>query len=185
MPKKPKILSTKTIARTKIFTIERMHLRFENGCEVEYERIVSPPGGAVLIVPQLNDTTVLLIREYCGGIQRYEIAFPKGRIENNESITESANREIMEEIGYAANHIEPIKTVTVSPGYNNHQTHIVFATDLYEHRLDGDEPEPIEVIPWDINKLNDLLQNKEFTEARSIAALFLLKDRFFKTGVMQ
>lgn len=183
MRKKPVILSTKIVARTNIFTIERMQLRFENGCEVEYERIVSPPGGAVLIVPQLNDTTLLLIREYCGGMQRYEIAFPKGRVENNESISESANREIMEEIGYGAKHLEHIKTVSVSPGYNNHQTNIVYATNLYENRLEGDEPEMIEVIPWSISKLNELLQNREFTEARSIAALFLLQNRFSQSGI--
>jgi ADP-ribose diphosphatase len=175
--KPPKILASKTIAQTRIFTIEQMQLQFANGEQVEYERVCSSSSGAVLIVPKLDDNTIILIREYCGGVQRYEIAFPKGRIEANESSTESANREIMEEIGYGANKLEFIKSVTVSPGYMSHHTHIVFASDLYEKKLPGDEPEPIEILYWSLDKLDDLLDNEEFTEARSIAALYLLKSR--------
>jgi ADP-ribose diphosphatase len=175
--KPPKILACKTIAQTRIFTIEQMQLQFANGEQVEYERVCSSSSGAVLIVPKLDDNTIILIREYCGGVQRYEIAFPKGRIEANESSTESANREIMEEIGYGANKLEFIKSVTVSPGYMSHHTHIVFASDLYEKKLPGDEPEPIEILYWSLDKLDDLLDNEEFTEARSIAALYLLKSR--------
>ena len=111
---------------------------------------------------------------------RYEIAFPKGRVEPDESIIASANREIMEETGYGAHKLEHVKSLSVSPGYMSHQTHIVYATDLYQQRLEGDEPEPIEVLYWKLDKLDDLLMNDEFTEARSIAALYLLKDRFTK-----
>lgn len=175
--KPPDILEQKEIVKTSTFTIQQMHLRFENGNEVTFERIYSSSNGAVLIVPQLNSQTILLIREYCAGVQRYELAFPKGRVENNELMLDSANREIMEEIGYGARSLEFIKSLTVSPGYMSHQTHIIYATDLYEHRLPGDEPEPIEVVEWPVDKIDDLLQNEAFTEARSIAALYLLKDR--------
>ncbi len=173
----PKLIETKVLARTKVFTIEQLHLEFSNGSEVEFERIYSPPAGAVLIVPQLDDNTLVLIREYCAGSQRYELAFPKGRVEEGESLIESANREIMEEIGFGAGKLEFVKSVTVSPGYISHETHIVYATELYQQKLQGDEPEPIEVLYWDLNKLDDLLNNEEFTEARSIAALYLLKNR--------
>jgi ADP-ribose diphosphatase len=59
----------------------------------------------------------------------------------------------------------------------SHHTHIVLASDLYEKKLPGDEPEPIEILYWSVDKLDDLLNNDEFTEARSIAALYLLKNR--------
>lgn len=179
MKKPPKLINKKTLAVTRIFTIEQLHLQFDNGNEVQYERIYSTSAGAVLVVPQLDRNTIILIREYCAGSQRYEIAFPKGRVEQGESLIATADREIMEEIGYGARKLEHVKSLTVSPGYMNHQTHIVHATDLYQQKLDGDEPEPIEVLYWDLNKLDDLLNNEEFTEARSIAALYLLKQRFY------
>jgi len=175
--KPPKIIAKKTLVKTRIFNIEQLHLQFENGNEVQYERIFSPPSGAVLIVPQLDSETIILIREYCGGTQRYEIAFPKGRVEEGESPILSANREIMEEIGFGARQLEHIKSLSVSPGYMSHQTHIIYATDLYQQKLEGDEPEPIEILYWKLNKLDDLIYNDEFTEARSLAALYLLKHR--------
>lgn len=175
--KPPEILNQKTIAKTSVFTIQQMQLRFANGNEVTFERIHSLSKGAVLIVAQPNPQTILLIREYCAGVQRYEIAFPKGRVEQGESILESANREMMEELGYGANSLECIKSLSVSPGYMSHQTHVIYATDLYPHQLPGDEPETIEILQWPVDKISDLLQNEAFTEARSIAALYLLKDR--------
>ena len=179
MKKPPKLIAKNTIAKTQVFTIEQLHLQFDNGNQVNYERIFSPSAGAVLIVPQLDENTIILIREYCAGVLRYEMAFPKGRVEEGESLVSSANREIMEEIGYGARSLEHVKSLSVSPGYMSHQTHIVYATDLYQQRLEGDEPEAIDVLYWSLDKLDDLLSHPEFTEARSIAALYLLKDRLF------
>ena len=177
MKKLPKLLRKSVIAKTNIFTVEQLHLQFGNKTEVNFERIFSPSQGAVLIVPQLDDNTIVLIREYCAGVLRYEIAFPKGRVEPGESIIASANREIKEEIGYGSNSLKHVKSLSVSPGYMSHQTHIVYATDLYQQRLEGDEPEPIEVLYWKLDKLDDLLNHDEFTEARSIAALYLLQNQ--------
>ena len=65
--------------------------------------------------------------------------------------------------------------MTVAPGYLSHTTHIVLARELYPSRLAGDEPEPIEVVPWRLEELDGLLADPDFTEARSIAALFLVR----------
>jgi len=177
MKKAPDLTNNVVIAKTKVFTVEQLHLRFQNGVEVDFERILSSSTGAVLIVPQLDSNTLVLIREFCAGTMRYEIAFPKGRVEPGESLLDSANREIMEETGYGAKTLEFIKSLSVSPGYMSHLTHIVYATDLYEQKMLGDEPEPIEVLYWKLDKLDELLNHEQFTEGRSIAALYLLKNR--------
>jgi ADP-ribose diphosphatase len=64
----------------------------------------------------------------------------------------------------------------LAPGYLGHTTHIVLAQDLYEQRFAGDEPEEIEVVPWRLSRLKELLTQEDCTEARSIAALFLVRD---------
>lgn len=176
MRKTPEVLNTETIARTRFFRVERRELRFTNGAEVSYERLVGSASGAVLIVPMLDDDTVLLIREYAAGVHRYELALPKGRIENNEAILDAANREIMEEVGYGARKLEHLTSLTIAPGYQSHCTHVVLAQDLFEQRCEGDEPEEIEVVPWSLNRLNELLTQQECTEARSIAALFMVRE---------
>jgi len=178
---KPKITKTAILAQTRMFKVEQMDLEFSNGVTAQYERLVGSSRGAVLIVPMLDDQTVLLIREYAAGLHRYELGLPKGKIEGDERIIDAANREIQEEVGYAANHLEHISSITLAPGYLSHTTHIVIATGLYESSAEGDEPEEIEVVPWSLNDLDQLLLRDDFSEARSIAALYMVKDRL-KTG---
>lgn len=176
MSKKPRILSAQTIARTRCFHVEELGLEFANGTVVRYERLNASPYGAVLVVPMLDEDTVLLIREYAAGVHRYELGLPKGLIEVGESMLEAANRELMEEVGYGARDLRHLTSLTLAPGYIGHVTHVVFARDLYERRTKGDEPEEIEVVPWRLSNLKQLLAQDDCTEARSIAALFLVRD---------
>ncbi len=163
MSQKPQIIGSRIVAKTRIFRVEQLDLRFSNGVEVSYERMRSSGNGAVLIVPLLDFETVLLIREYAAGVHRYELALPKGKIENGEDILLAADREMMEEVGYGANRLTLLTSLTASPGYMDHVTHIVLAEDLYPEKCKGDEPEDIEVIPWRLDRLNELLQHEECT----------------------
>jgi ADP-ribose diphosphatase len=174
----PEILNRKIAAQTAVFTVEEQELRFANGNTVLYERLVSSSRGAVLIVPLLDDDTVLLIREYAAGVQRYELALPKGSVDANETPLEAANREMMEEIGYGARQVQHIKSLSASPGYLDHMTHVIVARDLYENKLPGDEPEPIEVVPYSLNRFEELFQREDFTEARTIAALYMVREYY-------
>jgi ADP-ribose diphosphatase len=153
-----------------------MDLEFANGQQRKYQCIVGSKQGAVLVVPLLDSETALLIREYAAGTHNYELAFPKGHIEEGEDMLEAANREIQEEVGYGANKLEHIHSFSIAPGYLSHHTHIVLASDLYENKIPGDEPEEIEVVPWKLKDLDKLLRQDDFTEARSIAAIFLVRE---------
>lgn len=176
MPKKPDILEEKILARTKLFTVRGVHLRFSNGVERHFEILRGRlKGRSVLIVPMLDDDTVLLVREYGAGVDDYVLAFPKGGVEEGENLLDTANRELMEEVGYGANDLRSIGEYTTSPGYTGGRMQIVIAKDLYEKRLPGDEPEPIEVVPWKLSNIDALLDNPEFIEAKSVVALLLLE----------
>ncbi len=182
MPKKPQILNVQTVAKTRLFQVEALDLAFSNGVCVQYERLKASSSGAVLAVPMIDNETVLLIREYAAGVDRYELALPKGRIEADEDVLDAANREMMEEVGYGARQLTLLKGLTSAPGYSSQQTHVVLAELLYEQRLPGDEPEVIEVVPWQISKLDELLRRDDCTEARSIAALYMVRDLLAKRG---
>lgn len=174
---RPAVLGRRQVAKSRLFEVESLDLRFANGTETRYERLVGSGAGAVLVVPMLDADTVLLIREYAAGVHRYELALPKGRIEEGEAVLAAANREIMEEVGYGAGSLEQLTSLTLAPSYSTHETHVVLARDLYEKRLPGDEPEEIEVVPWRLSELEALLDREDVSEARSIAALFMVRER--------
>jgi ADP-ribose diphosphatase len=176
MSQKPVILQTRTVAKSALFHIEEVDLRFSNGVETRYERLRGGAQGAVLIVPMLDADTVLLIREYSVGTERYELALPKGRIEADEALLDAANRELMEEVGHAARELHHLTSLSLAPGYSTHQTHVVLAQGLYPQQRQGDEPEPLEVVPWRLSDLSRLLAREDCSEGRTIAALFITRE---------
>lgn len=181
MNEKPTILNKITIAKSRLFRIESLDIEFSNGELRNYERLArSGKGGAVLIVPMLDTETVLLIREYSAGVHRYELGLPKGKTDAGESFLEAANRELKEEVGFGARNLHHLSSFSIAPSYLEHMTEIVIAQDLYPEKLEGDEPEELEVVPWKLSHINELLATGECTEARSIAALFMTVE-FFKT----
>lgn len=175
MAEKPVILKKTTVATSRLFRIESLDIEFSNGQQRNYERLArgNPGGGAVLVVPILDDDTVLLIREYSAGVHRYELGLPKGKTDAGESLFEAANRELKEEIGYGAKQLHHLTSFSLAPSYLEHMTEIFIATDLYPEKLEGDEPEALEVVPWKLSNINGLLATGECSEARSIAALFM------------
>ncbi len=172
--KVPTILKKAVIAETRLFCIETLDIRFSSGEQRQYERLTRRASmGAVLVVPMLNHNTVLLVREYAAGLHRYELGLPKGKVELGEDPIAAANRELKEEIGYGAKKLRHLHTVSLAPAYLEHTIEIILAEDLYPEKLPGDEPEELEVVPWDINCIDKLLVSGECSEARSIAALYM------------
>lgn len=181
MPKeKPEILNKRLLSPQEVadrgFQIEEMHLQFSNGERRYYRRIRSRGFRVALIVPMLDAETVLLIREYAAGEHDYQLQLPKGRVEPGESVLEAADREMKEEIGKGSNNLQIVNKLTVLPGFMAQNTDIVLAENLYDERLPGDEPEELEVVPWAMSDLFELAQHPECTEARSIAALYYVRD---------
>jgi ADP-ribose diphosphatase len=175
----PTILNKTTIAKSRLFRIESLDIRFSNGEQRNYERLArGNSGGAVLIVPMLDIETVLLIREYSAGVHRYEVGLPKGKIDTDESFLDAANRELKEEVGFGARKLHHLSSFSIAPSYLEHTTEIIIAQDLYAEKLPGDEPEALDVIPWKLSNINELLATGECTEARSIAALFMTLEYF-------
>lgn len=170
---KPVILSAEIVAESRLFKVESLHLKFSNGEERVYERMRGGNRGAVMVVPLFDAHTLLLVREYAAGTHSYELGFPKGLIDPGENALEAGNRELMEEAGFGAHSLIPLKQVSLAPGYFSSRMDILLARDLFPEQRIGDEPEPLEVIPWPLNRIDELLARPDFTESRSISALLL------------
>jgi ADP-ribose diphosphatase len=161
---------------SKLFEVEQLDLEFSNGERRTYERMKSRGLGAVIIVPMLDEHTVLLVREYAAGLHHYEIGLPKGRLEPGEALLDGAQRELKEEIGYGARELTELTRLSLAPGYMTHITRVVLARDLYPEKLPGDEPEELEIVPWPISDLLSITARDDCTEGRTIAALYIARD---------
>ena len=178
MAQKPQILDRHIVAQSRLFTIESMDLRFSNGVERTYERLMPGGSGAVMMVPINEQGEVLLIREYGAGLEDYTLTLPKGAVDLGETMEQAANRELKEEVHYGAKQLHFLKKMSLSPSYMKSGIDVLIALDLYEASLPGDEPEPLEVITWPLDDIDTLVQRADVTEGRAIAALYMAKSWF-------
>lgn len=187
MRQKPTILAREIVASSRLFRVEQVQLRFSNGVERVYERLAGSGSGhgAVMIVAMADAEHALLVEEYCGGTEAYELSLPKGLIEPGEDVLQAANRELKEEAGFGAKHLEHLTELSLSPGYMSQKIQVVLATDLYPERLLGDEPEPMRVDKVNLRELAALVQHPQFSEGRALAALYLARDLLIQRGVLQ
>jgi ADP-ribose diphosphatase len=174
--KYPVIHAIRKTRHSRFLHTEEVDLEFSNGERRTHERLLNSGLGAVIIVPMRDDDTVLMVREYGVGLDHYELGLPKGRLDQDDSVEQGADRELKEEAGYGAHSLIRIGELSLSPAYMTHVTSVVLAQDLYPERLEGDEPEALEVVPWKLSELHTLMAREDVTEGRSIAALFMARE---------
>ena len=141
------------------------------------ERDVIRHPGAVLIVPVLDDGSLVLIRNYRLSVQRELLELPAGTRDKIEPAEATAVRELEEETGYVPGSIELIGSFLMSPGILDEHMHVYVARQLSrrQQRLEADER--ITVLHATLEQTLDWIANGELVDAKSIAALQMYQLR--------
>lgn len=110
----------------------------------EYAERVNPQG-AVVIVAVTPEDRVLMVEQYRIPIQSRTLEFPAGLVGDetafaDESWRESAQRELLEETGWAAERIDSIMSGPSSAGMTTEVMHFVRASGLRQINAGGGDP---------------------------------------------
>ncbi len=171
----PEVLARRQHKVSRFFTVEELDLRFHNGKEMTYEKLVGG-NGAVLGVP-FDGTHFILSSEYACGFERYELGFVKGKIDRGETPEQAMARELEEEIGYKPAALFKLRDeMPLAPGMMQLRMHCYLCTNLSKMILPtGDEPEPIGTVKVTPEEAKELLfaVDSPLKEARSVACLAL------------
>lgn len=109
--------------------------------------------GAVAVVALNDQRDVLMIRQYRHPVKSFLWELPAGLLDiADEPKVAAASRELMEETGYSANHIEPLISFFTTPGGNSEEISIFLATGLehvgHDLVLEGEETQlQVEWVP--------------------------------------
>jgi ADP-ribose pyrophosphatase len=158
----------------KIFSVWRERFRYEDGDEATRETVRHP--GAVGMVAH-DDEVVWLVRqprESVGVGDLLEI--PAGKLdEEGEDPLQTAQRELAEEIGKAAEHWELLQEFFTSPGFADERFFLYLATGLSDHSAESEENERIEIVEWPLSRLHEAIAACH--DAKSLIGLLLLAQR--------
>ena len=164
-------IGTKRIYEGNIINVRVDTVRMPGGRDATRE--IVEHSHAVCIVPIDNDGNVVLVRQYRKPAEDALLEVPAGGVEDGEISEEAVLRELQEEIGYTADHLEHLSSFWVAPGWATEYMHAYLATGLRESRLDGDEDENIEVVRLRFDEAVSMLKTGEINDGKTIAALLL------------
>ncbi|NGX62039.1 MAG: ADP-ribose pyrophosphatase [Chlamydiae bacterium] len=158
--------------RVDLLSIETTH---PDGGSVRRE-VVSHPG-AVVILPMLDEDTVLLIRNERPCVLETLWELPAGTLEAGEEPIACAARELEEETGYRAASLEPLLEFYTSPGFCNELLYIFLAKDLSFVGQNLDETEKIEVVPTSLPSALEMITDGTIRDGKTIASLLFFIHR--------
>jgi ADP-ribose pyrophosphatase len=141
--------------------------------------IVKHPGAAA-IVPFISDTDVLLIRQYRHATRGTILEVPAGKIDPGEAPSETAARELEEEIGQRAGRIEELGWIWTTPGFTDEKIHLYAGFDLEASNSRPEDDEIIETFRIPLDDALELIWRGELTDAKSALTLIQAARRFGK-----
>lgn len=127
--------------------------------------------GAVVILPLLDDTRVVLIRNDRIAVGQTLWELPAGTLEPGEKPAVCAGRELIEETGYEAANITPLCRFFSSPGICTEDMWIYLARDLKHVGQDLDATERIVVEIVTFEAALTMVRTGEIRDGKTIASL--------------
>src|SRR5215475_8728891 len=100
------LIKRNTLYRGRVFDLSISRFQSARSGEVDIELIHHNGGAGAL--PLFPDGTVALVRQWRYAINRYSLEIAAGRIEKGQTPEEAARRELEEEVGYRANHLQKV-----------------------------------------------------------------------------
>ena len=124
--------------------------------------------------------TVTLVRQYRAPVDRWVAEVPAGtRDVAGEDLEETARRELAEEVGLAAEHLELLVRTLNTPGFCDEETAVYLATGLspVADGRRGVEEEHLEVVEVALDAFDGLVDDGTIVDAVTILGVGLARRR--------
>lgn len=161
------------------FAVRGVSLPRRTGGTMTREVVV--PADAVVILPMLDDDTVVLIRNERFAVGQTLWELPAGTIEPGEATALCAGRELLEETGYEASEISRLIEFYPTPGFCTELLTAFLARELVFRGQDLDETERITTEAVPLNESIQMVRDNRIRDAKTIATL-LYYQTFLRTG---
>ena len=161
--------------RGRLLHVKKDRVRLPNGEESSREYIVHP--GAAVMIALFDNGDVLLERQHRYPLRRDFIELPAGKFDPGETELACAQRELIEETGYAAAEWRELPTFYPCIGYSDERLVYFLARGLTHvgHAMDDDEF--LEILRVPFAEAIAMVRDGRINEAKTVMGL-LWFERF-------
>jgi ADP-ribose pyrophosphatase len=167
-------LSTRRVYQNAWIGVDEDIVRVPNGHETIYGVIRC--ADAVGVLPFVDDTHVLLVQQYryVAGDAKWEM--PTGGRHPDETLEQTAQRELEEEAGFHAGHLQHLVTFHTSKSVMDETAYLYVANDLSPSHRPPDPTELFRRQVWPFSEVVDMVTRGVITDSMTMVAV-LLADR--------
>jgi ADP-ribose pyrophosphatase len=164
-------LDSTQVFKGKLLDVRLDRVRLPDGNEGIREYAVHP--GAVVVIAEQDDGSLLFERQYRYPLRRTFLELPAGKIDPGEAILDTATRELLEETGHSASEWRYLGVMHPCIGYSDERIEIFLARGLTrESAPQLDHGEFLEVLSLSLADAINAVRSGEITDAKTITALF-------------
>ena len=163
-----------------LFSFVSEDVTLPNGSRTEMAMVRHP--GSTAVVPLLDDSTVIMERQYRHAVGEYLLEIPAGTMEPGELPLACAKRELEEETGFRPDLMIELGTVHILPAYSDEIIYVYIARGLIPARQRLDKDEVLEVVQYPFEQTLQMIADGRITDALTVlclqkAWLYFNKDR--------
>ncbi len=166
-------LTSELVLEGGMLRVKRDQVRLPSGNQSQREFIMHP--GAVLVIPLLDNGNLLLERQFRYPLNRVFIELPAGKIDPDEAILVTGQRELLEETGYTAKEWVYLGLQHPCIGYSDEVIYMFIARGLLAGEAMQDEDEQLELFEASLDACLEMVATQQITDAKTILALMYLE----------
>lgn len=174
-----KRLSRDLVAKGAIIDYYQDTIQVPNGNIVKWDFIQHK--GAAAVVPVDEEGRLIMVKQYRNALDRYTLEIPAGGLNGAQEPTrDAAARELSEETGYHAEHLELLLSIRTTVAFCNEKIDIYLATGLTAGKQHLDEDEYVNVGAYTLEELTEKIYAGEIQDSKTVAAVLAYKDKYGK-----
>ena len=175
---KEKLIKSKNVFKGKLLNVFLDDIKLSNGTNSTREFIKHP--GASACIPLLNQSNIILVKQYRYSLRSEMLEIPAGKLDKIETPEDCASRELEEEIGFQANKLTLLTKIHPAVGFCNEVIWLYLAEDLTETSINPDKDEFIEIVPTSVEDAMNMIKTGIISDAKTIISLLWYEKYFLK-----
>lgn len=176
MELREKTLKSDVVYKGKILDVLRKKVLLPDGREGARE--VVKHSGAVAVVAVDKTGEIYLVEQFRSPMEKVMLEIPAGKLDPGEGPEEAALRELWEETGMKAGHLEKMSAFYSSPGYSDELIHLFLASDLTKAGRPRVPGEFLHIRTFEAGKLMEMIRRGEIEDGKTILGVSLFLNQY-------